>query len=176
MIFGNYTKMISCCQAYYLSVNSSYIDPSLFLPWLEVRATIPATVAHIYWEQREVLDDPGLRRLLEGEDSPGAAGDCTPPMDVVETSAAVEVLMDLPGVARSHITVVFSQGTLVVAGRKVPASCAHREAAFHLAERGFGGFVRAVRLSGAFDAGRWPRAGLPSFRTSTRSRSSRHSC
>ena len=101
-----------------------------------------------------MLDDPGLRRLLEGEDSPGAAGDCTPPMDVVETSTAVEVLMDLPGVARSHITVVFSQGTLVVAGRKVPASCAHREAAFHLAERGFGGFVRAVRLSGAFDAGR----------------------
>jgi len=111
-------------------------------------------VAHIYWEHREVLDDPGLRRLLEGEDGPSAAGDCTPPMDVVETSTAVEVLMDLPGVSRSHITVVFSQGTLVVAGRKVPASCAHREAAFHLAERGFGGFVRAARLPGAFDAGR----------------------
>ena len=75
-------------------------------------------------------------------------------MDVVETSSAVEVLMDLPGVPRSHLTVVFSLGTLVVAGRKVPASCAHREAAFHLAERGFGRFVRAVRLSGAFDAGR----------------------
>jgi HSP20 family protein len=111
-------------------------------------------VAHIYWEHRELLDDPGLRRLLEGEGSPGTAGDCTPPMDVVETSSAVEVLMDLPGVPRSHLTVVFSQGTLVVAGRKVPASCAHREAAFHLAERGFGRFVRAVRLSGAFDAGR----------------------
>jgi HSP20 family protein len=111
-------------------------------------------VAHIYWEHRELLDDPGLRRLLEGESSPGAAGDCTPPMDVVETSTGVEVLMDLPGVARSQITVVFSQGTLVVAGRKVPASCAHREAAFHLAERGFGRFVRAVRLSGAVDAGR----------------------
>jgi len=94
-------------------------------------------VAHIYWEHRELLDDPGLRRVLEGEGSPGTAGDCTPPMDVVETSSAVEVLMDLPGVPRSHLTVVFSQGTLVVAGRKVPASCAHREAAFHLAERGF---------------------------------------
>ena len=111
-------------------------------------------MAHINWEHRELLDDPGLRRLLEGEGSPGTAGDCTPPMDVVETSSAVEVLMDLPGVPRSHLTVVFSQGTLVVAGRKVPASCAHREAAFHLAERGFGRFVRAVRLSGAFDAGR----------------------
>ena len=110
-------------------------------------------MAHIYWEHRELLDDPGLKRLLEGEGSPGTAGDCTPPMDVVETSTAVEVLLDVPGVSRSHITVVFSQGTLVVAGRKVPASCAHREAAFHLAERSFGRFVRAVRLSGAFDAG-----------------------
>src|SRR5262245_37006648 len=126
----------------------------LFPHCVGVRATIPATVAHIYWEHREVLDESGLRRLLEGESSPGAAGDCTPPMDVVETATGVEVLIDLPGVSRSHLTVVFSQGTLVVAGRKVPASCAHREAAFHLAERGFGGFVRAVRLSGAFDAGR----------------------
>ena len=110
-------------------------------------------MAHIYWEHRELLDDPGLKRLLEGEGNLGTAGDCTPPMDVVETSTAVEVLLDVPGVSRSHITVVFSQGTLVVAGRKVPASCAHREAAFHLAERSFGRFVRAVRLSGAFDAG-----------------------
>jgi HSP20 family protein len=74
-------------------------------------------------------------------------------MDVVETSTGVQVLMDLPGVPRSQITVVFSQGTVIVAGRKVPASCLHREAAFHLAERGFGRFVRAVRLSGAFDGG-----------------------
>ena len=35
----------------------------------------------------------------------------------------------------------------------IPASCRHREAAFHLAERGFGRFIRAVRLAGAFDAG-----------------------
>jgi HSP20 family molecular chaperone IbpA len=43
---------------------------------------------------------------------------------------------------------------VIVAGRKVPASCSHREAAFHLAERDFGRFVRAVRLSGAFDGGK----------------------
>jgi HSP20 family protein len=74
-------------------------------------------------------------------------------MDVVETATGIELVMDLPGVSRSEITVVFSQGTLVVAGRKRPPSCAHRGAAFHLAERSFGHFVRAVRLTGAFDAG-----------------------
>lgn len=74
-------------------------------------------------------------------------------MDVVETAAGIELLIDLPGVARAAVRVVFSQGTLIVAGRKLPASCRHAEAAFHLAERSFGRFVRAVRLSGAFDAG-----------------------
>jgi HSP20 family molecular chaperone IbpA len=32
--------------------------------------------------------------------------------------------------------------------------CPHSQAAFHLAERTFGRFARAVRISGAFDAGR----------------------
>ena len=121
-------------------------------PATGVRATIPATVARIYWEHRELLDDPRLRHLLEG-DSPAATGECTPPMDVVETDTRVEVTMDVPGVPRSRLSVVFSQGTLIVAGHKLPASCAHDQAAFHLAERDFGRFVRAVRLSGAFDGG-----------------------
>ena len=49
---------------------------------------------------------------------------------------------------------MFSQGTVIIVGRKRPASCAHGEATFHLAERSFGRFARAVRLNGAFDAGR----------------------
>jgi HSP20 family protein len=100
-----------------------------------------------------LLDDPRLRQLFESESSYGAPGGCTPPMDVIETSTGVEVLIDLPGVPPSQLTIVFSQGTLIVAGRKLPTSCAHHEAAFHLAERDFGRFVRAVRLSGAFDGG-----------------------
>jgi HSP20 family protein len=110
-------------------------------------------VAGIYWEHRELLDDPRLRKLLEGDIGAGTAGECAPPMDVVETATGVEVVMDVPGVPRPRLSIVFSQGTLVVAGHKLPASCAHHEAAFHLAERDFGRFVRAVRLSGAFDGG-----------------------
>lgn len=126
---------------------------SLLFPFShEDRATIPATVAHIYWEHRELLDDPHLRQLFEDASSPGTAGEWTPPMDVVETADSVELLMDVPGVPRSQLTIVFSQGTLIVAGRKLPMSC-QCQAAFHLAERGFGRFVRAVRPSGAFDGG-----------------------
>jgi HSP20 family protein len=75
-------------------------------------------------------------------------------MDVVETAEGIAVVLDLPGVAAAAIRVVFTQGTLVVAGRKLPPPCAHREAAFHLAERSFGRFARAIRLAGAVDAGR----------------------
>src|SRR3954470_13377787 len=89
------------------------------------RATIAATVAHIYWEHRELLDDSRLRAILEAE-SGGPAGECTPPMDLIETAAGIELLMDLPGVPPSAIRVVFSQGALIVTGRKQPASCAHR--------------------------------------------------
>ena len=82
-----------------------------------------------------------------------AAGECAPPIDVLETAETVEVIVDVPGVAASSLRLLFSQATLIVAGRKQPA-CAHREAAFHLAERSFGRFARAVRVAGAFDAGR----------------------
>jgi HSP20 family protein len=75
-------------------------------------------------------------------------------MDVVETPEGIEILMDLPGIPAAGLRLVFSQGTVIIVGRKRPVSCAHREAAFHLAERSFGRFARAVRLNGAFDAGR----------------------
>lgn len=114
-------------------------------------------MAHSFGSQRP-LDprtletDARFRRFMD-DDPGGAIGECMPPLDVVETAGAVELLMDLPGVARDDIRVVFAQGTLVIAGRKLAAVCAHREAAFHLAERSFGRFARAVRLNGAFDAG-----------------------
>ncbi len=94
-------------------------------------------------------------RLTSVEEQSGAAAECTPPLDVVETSDGVEIVMDLPGVAGDHVQVVVAGNTLVIMGRKVPPGCEHqREAAFHIAERGFGRFARGVRLSGAFDVAR----------------------
>ncbi len=98
--------------------------------------------------------DLDYRDFLDREDLEATTGECNPPMDVLETAEAIEVVLDLPGIPASGIRILFSQGTLVVAGRKIAAACTHREAAFHLAERSFGRFARAVRLTGAFDAGR----------------------
>ncbi len=118
-------------------------------------------MAHIYREQsdpdherRQRDTERRFRYLLSPDPDDVAAGECTPPLDVLETGDGIEVILDVPGVPLDALRVLFSHGTLVVAGRKVPAGCAHREAAFHLAERSFGRFARAVRLGGAFDAGR----------------------
>ena len=112
-------------------------------------------MAHISLERRTTREDEArYRQWLDDTSGPGAAGECTPPMDVAETSDGIELVLDLPGVSESALTIGFSQGTLYVAGRKSPGGCAHAHAAFHLAERSFGRFVRAVRLIGAFDAGK----------------------
>jgi HSP20 family protein len=114
-------------------------------------------VARIFLERSDMDDE--LRRLfdrLTSEADRGAASaECTPPIDVLETPAGIEIVMDIPGVAADQIQVVVAHGTVVVIGQKTPPGCGHhREAAFHIAERAFGRFARGVRLSGALDVGR----------------------
>ena len=96
-----------------------------------------------------------LARLLDFAIAPGGgAGECSPPCDVVERDGRIEVIVDLPGVPIESVRIVLTRNTLVIAGQKMPAACEHRAAAFHLAERRFGRFARAVRLTGAIDGSR----------------------
>lgn len=114
-------------------------------------------MARIFLERRDLGDEARrlFDRLAEESGVGELTGECSPPLDVIETSSTVEIVVDLPGVKIDDIQVVFGRGTLVVGGIKQPPTCEQQhEAAFHLAERGFGRFARAVRLSGAFDAGR----------------------
>jgi HSP20 family protein len=84
-----------------------------------------------------------------------SAGETTPPLDVLETESTVEVNVDLPGVRAGDLRVLIKHGVVIVAGDKVPHDAGERAGgSFHLVERGFGHFARAVRLTGAFDAGR----------------------
>jgi HSP20 family molecular chaperone IbpA len=88
---------------------------------------------------------PELDRDVPG--AAGAGGECRRP-DVVDTTSAVEVVMDVAGAGVLHPRVM--QHRLVVGA----ASVAPRPDARHVAERSSGGFARAVRLSGAVDASR----------------------
>jgi HSP20 family protein len=115
-------------------------------------------VARIYFERRDLPED--LQRLFDliwegpSSESPVSAAECSPPLDVIETETGIEIVVDMPGVPVEAVQVVSARDVLMIAGHKMPAACEHREAAFHLAERSFGRFARAVRLDGAFDAGR----------------------
>ena len=62
--------------------------------------------------------------------------------------------LDVPGVSASQIEIVFADSVLLITGQKLPGTCEHADAGFHMAERAFGRFARAIRVEGAFDAGR----------------------
>jgi len=96
---------------------------------------------------RQLFDDiartlPRERRALSGE--------CHPAVDVRETDDVVEVTVDVAGVPTEAIRILFRGGVLVVAGEKAATRVAAAQT-FHLVEREFGRFARAVRLAGAFN-------------------------
>lgn len=94
-----------------------------------------------------VFVDPGVSE----ERDPIA--ECSPSLDIIETQRGLEILVDVPGVAASAIEITLEGNTLVIAGDKRAPACEHDGAGFHLAERAFGQFARAVAIDGAYDAG-----------------------
>ena len=105
-------------------------------------------------EAAELADD-ARRLLLElDRDVPGAStltAECRPPIDVYETADALEVVIDVPGVPAEFLRVAVRRSTLVVVGAKLTPRT-ESDARYHLAERSYGRFARAVRLTGALDA------------------------
>jgi HSP20 family protein len=104
----------------------------------------------------ELAED--ARRLLTELDNGAptesiALGNCRPPLDILEHPDALEIVMDIPGVPADALRVAVRGSTLLVVGRKPPGPV-EANARFHLAERNYGRFARAVRLAGAFDGSR----------------------
>jgi HSP20 family molecular chaperone IbpA len=103
------------------------------------------------------LAEEARRLLLEiDREHPGVAataGDCRPPLDVIETPRSVDIVMDVPGVPADLLRVVVARSTLLVVGSK-PDTGLREQGRLHIAERSHGCFARVVRLTGAFDAAR----------------------
>lgn len=105
-------------------------------------------------ESRELADD--IRALLDElaailpHDQRAYSGECHPALDVLETDRAVEIVMDVSGIPRDALRIIFRAGVVVIAGEKAPTP-AVPEQTYHLVEREFGRFARAVRVSGAID-------------------------
>jgi HSP20 family protein len=118
----------------------------------------PAETRDLAGDLRELFSDlaatlPSEQRVYSGE--------CHPALDVLETQNAVEVIVDVAGVPVQAIRILFRGDTLLIAGEKAPgppsprgsgeANSGDAQPTFHLVEREFGRFARAVRLTGAFD-------------------------
>ena len=99
---------------------------------------------------RELFDD--LAATLHHEQR-AYSGECHPSLDVLETEHAIEVVADVCGVPAGALRVAFRAGVLIIAGEKAPGTAVPGQT-FHLVEREFGRFARAVRLNGAFDVAR----------------------
>jgi HSP20 family protein len=78
----------------------------------------------------------------------------SPTLDALETAEAVEIVVDLPGVVVDDVRVLLKDDIVLIAGGKMPPDPGERtDASFHLVERDFGRFARAVRVGGALNAG-----------------------
>jgi HSP20 family protein len=101
-----------------------------------------------------------IRRVFDEleRDGRATAGECMPPIDVYELADMIVIVVDLPGVPAATVRALVKDGVLVVAGEKPGAACSAEDhkatARFHLAEREFGRFARAVRLPATFDVAR----------------------
>ncbi len=102
----------------------------------------------------DLTDD--VRRLFSELDATPhgpVSGECAPPLDVLETDDHVQITMDLPGVSVASVRVLMKAAVIVIVGEKLrPATDLRSVTGFHLVERDFGRFARAVRLEGACDA------------------------
>ena len=102
-------------------------------------------------EVRRLFDDLARRRP---DRRPYVSGECSPTLDVLETEHAVEVVIDVPGIPADGLRILIKNGILLVVGEKDRAEPSRIPTSFHLVERDFGRFARAVRINAAVDASR----------------------
>jgi len=115
-----------------------------------INPVVPPFEEDLAEDVRRLLAD--LERGLRAG-APRTSGGCAPLVDVFETDQAVEIHMDAPGVPADSLQVVCKQEIVIIAGAK-PQTVAGGAVTFHLVEREFGRFARAVRIYAAVDVGR----------------------
>jgi len=93
-------------------------------------------------EVERLFDDFGMR---VGPSSNGRAGALTPRMDVAETDKTIELTAELPGLEEKDVQVNLADNILTIRGEK-SAKSEQKDKNYHLVERNFGSFYRALEL------------------------------
>jgi len=73
-----------------------------------------------------------------------------PPVDVLDSEAAIVVTLDVPGVSKDDISIELDGCELTVSGERVRAA-GDGEASYQRTERRFGSFARTLRLADGVD-------------------------
>jgi HSP20 family protein len=116
------------------------------------RLPISSDVGDVSADVRRLFDElvkqrPERRHQITGE--------CLPLLDVFETQDAIDLLLDVPGIAAANMRVLVRAGVVIIVGEKDrPDQSARGTASYHLVERDFGRFARAVRINVAIDGAR----------------------
>ena len=114
------------------------------------RLLISTDVGDLGQEVRRLFDDlsrrrPDRRHMVSGE--------CMPLLDVFETERTIEIVLDVPGLSAESVRIMIKSGIVLVVGEKERSEPTLRmPASFHLVERDFGRFARAIRIHAAIDA------------------------
>ena len=115
------------------------------------RMLVSADVGDLGQEVHKLFDELNRRRP---DRRPLVSGECMPLQDVFETEQTIEIVVDVPGVTADGCRIMIKSGVVLVVGEKERPELAHGPASFHLVERDFGRFARAVRVHAAVDAAR----------------------
>jgi HSP20 family protein len=112
------------------------------------RMLISMDVGDLGHEVRRLFDELGRRRPHRQQI---VSGECMPLQDVFETERTIEIVLDLPGVSGDNCRIMIKSGVVLVVGEKERPEPSRGPASFHLVERDFGRFARAVRVHAAID-------------------------
>lgn len=113
------------------------------------RLLVSTDVGDLAQEMRRLFEDLAKRRADRRH---MVSGECLPLFDVFETERTIEIVFDLPGVITDGIRILIKGGVVLIAGEKERPEPSRGPASFHLVERDFGRFARAVRVHAAMDA------------------------
>jgi HSP20 family protein len=102
-------------------------------------------------EVRRLFEDLARRRP---DRRPFVSGECSPTLDVLETEHSLEIVLDVPGISADGLRIMVKNGVVIIVGEKERAEPSRGTMSYHLVERDFGRFARAVRIHSAVDATR----------------------
>ena len=118
------------------------------------RLPVSTDVGDVSADVRRLFDELGRQRPERRQQ---ITGECLPLLDVFETQDALDLVLDVPGVAAANLRILVKGGVVIVAGEKERPDPRPGPASYHLVERDFGRFARAVRVHVAVDAAQAPR-------------------